>query len=41
MMMPWKVTRIDAALLTVAGPSPANLLIAPMTLAVLTGGSRL
>ncbi len=36
MITPWKVTRVDAALLTVAGPSPANLLIALLTPAVLT-----
>jgi hypothetical protein len=35
MMTPWKVTRVDAALLTVA--APVNLLIALVTLAVLTG----
>jgi len=35
MMTPWKVTRVDAALLTVA-PGPTNLLIALLTLAVLT-----
>jgi hypothetical protein len=43
MMTPWKLTRVEAALLTAAGPT--NLLIALLTPAVLmaptVGGWRL